>query len=43
VVLLRLQRDDPEPPVIVVRLQAMASPVDGVVAIVSVTLPVKPF
>jgi len=41
--LLRLQAEDPEPPVMVVTVQLTASPVDGVVVVESVTVPVKPF
>lgn len=40
---VRLQREDPEPPVIDVTLQLTVSPVDGVVVVVRVTVPVKPF
>jgi hypothetical protein len=42
-VLLRLHAEDPEPPAIVVTVQVTVSPVDGVVVVESVTVPVKPF
>jgi hypothetical protein len=38
-----LQREDPDPPVIVVMLQVTVSPVDGFVVVVRVTVVVKPF
>jgi len=42
-VLLRLHVEDPEPPAIVVTVQVTVSPVDGLVAVESVTVPEKPF
>jgi hypothetical protein len=42
-VLLRLHVEDPEPPAIVVTVQVTVSPVDGLVAVESITVPEKPF
>lgn len=42
-VLFRLHWEDPEPPVIVVTVQLTVSPLEGVVLVESITVPVKPF